>query len=150
MKIDWVAVYGFVKSPIGAIGFIGSDAVAVAAFFDDRDGNKDGRVSMAERIASMALFNLEGRAVVEVLMQARVDPDIIGRDPSVQTMASKMYLNFARGLIAQGIYTAYFAPGVRMFGAKAAEIITTSTVKQFVIRKGFEKVVKEAFAAGLR
>ncbi|RYD38870.1 MAG: hypothetical protein EOP87_00495 [Verrucomicrobiaceae bacterium] len=138
------------KSPIGAIGFIGNDAVAVAAFFDDRDGNKDGKVSMGERIASMALFNLEGRAVVEVLMQARVEPDIVGRDQSVQTMASNTFLNFARGLISQGVYTAYFAPGVRMFGARAAELITTSMVKQFVIRKGFEKVVKEAFAAGLR
>ena len=72
------------------------------------------------------------------------------RDSSIQRIAMNLYLSFARGLIADGIYKAYFAPGIQMVGAQVAGLITSSMVKQFVIRKGFEAAVKEIVMAGLR
>jgi hypothetical protein len=147
--IEWIGITKFGSNPIGAVGFIGDNIVTIIAFYDDDDGNKDGKVSAGERIAGW-LMPTKGLAVVEVAMQARVDPDIMLRDGSIQRIAMNLYLSFARGLIADGIYKAYFAPGIQMVGAQVAGLITSSMVKQFVIRKGFEAAVKEIVMAGLR
>lgn len=144
--MDWVLITKFGSNPIGAIGFIGDDAVAIAAFYDDRDGNKDGKVSLLERFAAKISFaKLDGISLTEVAMQARVDPDVIERDPSFAQVATEIYLNFAKGLILDGIYTAYFARGVSMTGKGIAQLVTSSTVKGVVVRKGFESAVKDAF-----
>lgn len=144
--MDWVLITKFGNNPIGAIGFVGDDAVAIAAFYDDRDGNQDGKVSLLERFAAKISFaRLDGLSVTEVAMQARVDPDVLERDPSFAQVATQIYLNFARGLVLDGIYTAYFARGVSMTGKGIAQLVTSSTVKGFVVRKGFESVVKDAF-----
>ncbi|PGH58048.1 hypothetical protein CRT60_08825 [Azospirillum palustre] len=144
--MDWVLITKFGNNPIGAIGFVGDDAVAIAAFYDDRDGNQDGKVSLLERFAAkISIVRLDGLSVTEVAMQARVDPDVLERDPSFAQVASQIYLNFAKGLILDGIYAAYFARGVSMTGKGIAQLVTSSTVKGFVVRKGFEGVVKDAF-----
>lgn len=148
-KIDWIAVRKFKPEPIGAVGFIGNDIVAIVAFFDDADGNQDGTVSTGEWLASKLMFNLSGMAVTEVAMQARVQMDILMRDASIQQIATGMFLNFAKGLIAQGIYTAYFARGVSMVSGGVATRIGGGMVKQLVIRKGFDAAVKQAFLAGM-
>lgn len=146
---DWVLVTRFGKT-IGAVGFLGNDAVAVTAFYDDADGNKDGKVSIGEWVASkISPIGIRGSAVVEVAMAARTDFDILMRDAGFAQMAMQMWLNFARGLIADGIYTAYFARGVSMAGKGIAMTVTSGTIKQLVIRKGFEKAAKEAFDAGV-
>lgn len=148
-KIEWIAVRKFKPEPIGAIGFIGNNIVAVASFFDDADGNQDGTVSVGEWAASKLMFNLSGMAVTEVAMQARVQMDIVTRDASIQQIAAGMFSSFAAGLIAQGIYTAYFARGVSMISGGVATRIGGGMVKQLVIRKGFEAAVKQAFLAGM-
>lgn len=144
-KIEWVAVKKWKPEPIGAVGFIGSDLVAIVAFYDDADGNQDGKVSFGEWVASKALFDLEGKNVTEVAMQARVEPDIVLRDQSIDTIAKNMFVNFASGLAVQGVYKVYFSRGVGMVGSAVAKRITTDMVKQIVIRKGFEAAVKKAF-----
>lgn len=143
--IEWVAVKKFKPEPIGAIGFIGNDAVAIIAFYEDADANKDGKVQFSEWVGSKILFNLKGMNVTEVAMQARVEPNIILRDGSFPQAAAKLFLNFASGLIAQGVYQVYFARGVSMAGTALATRITSNMVKQFVIRKGFEAAVKKSF-----
>ena len=148
-KVEWIAVRKFKPYPIGAIGFIGNNAVAIASFFDDADGNQDGKISAGEWIASKALFNLKGKNIAEVAMQAAVDPDILMRDASIRQISNKLFLSFASGLVMQGVYTAYFARGVGMAGSGVAKMITNSMVKQLVIRKGFEAAVKKAFTAAV-
>lgn len=99
-KFDWVLVRGHGNRDIGAIGFIGNDAVAIAAFYDDRDGNHDGKVSMTERVVSaISPLGLDGRAVTQVAMQARVDADIVMRNSSIGQMASRIFVDFAGNLI---------------------------------------------------
>lgn len=146
--MDWILIKGWNGKPSGAVGFIGNDAVMVIAFYDDRDGNADGEVSMGERIASaISPISIKNKAVTEVAMSARYNMDVLQRDASFQQMATKLYLNFARGLVLDGIYTVYFSRGVRMTGAGLAKRVTSDAIKGFVIRKGFEKAVKESFKA---
>jgi hypothetical protein len=149
-KIEWIAVRKFKPEPIGAVGFIGNNAVAIASFFDDADGDQDGTVSTGEWLASKLMFNLSGKALTEVAMQARVQMDILMRDTSIDQIAKGMFVNFAQGLVAQGIYTAYFARGVGLIGGGIASRIGGGMVKQLVIRKGFEAAVKTAFLASMQ
>ncbi|MBS0123557.1 hypothetical protein KB874_05370 [Aestuariicoccus sp. KMU-90] len=143
--MEWIEVTKFQRK-IGAIGFLEGKAVAVVAYYDDRDGNMDGKVSIGERIASfVSPISIEGSAVTEVAMSARFDMDVIERDASFGNMAVNMWLNFARGLVLDGIYAVYFSRGIKTVGKGVASTITKNAVKEFVIRKGFEKAVKEAF-----
>lgn len=145
-NIDWVLIKKWGPEPIGAIGFLGNEAVSIIAFYDDRDGNKDGRVSTGEWIASkLSPISMEGSAVVEVAMQARIEMEVLRRDPGFPNMAANLFLNFARGLVLDGIYAAYFARGVKMAGGGLAKTVTSGMVKEFVVKKGFEKTVREAF-----
>lgn len=147
-KIEWVIIDGNGDQAIGAVGFIGHQAVVVVAFYDDLDANKDGKVSLGERAAGMVL-GMEGRAVAEVAMAARLDLDVIQRDGSFPEMAANLFVNFARGLVAEGVYLAYFSRGVGNLANVIAGQMTSSTVKQFVIRKGMEKLVKAAYDASV-
>lgn len=147
-ELEWVSITKWGPDPIGAIGFIGNDAVAVIAFYDDKDGNQDGEISWGERIASFLLpISIEGKNVVEVAMQASVEMDILKRDASFAQVANQMFLKFASGLLMEGIYAVYFARGVKMAGKGVAKVITNGMVKELVVRKGFEAAVKEAFLA---
>ena len=145
MAVDWILVQGHSKT-IGAIGFVDGQALTVIAFFDDRDGNKDGNVSWGEWLASkVSPISIEGSAVVEVAMAAKFDPEVLSRDAGFAAMANSMFLNFATGLIKDGVYAAFFAPGVSMAGGGIAKMVTTGMVKEFVVKKGFEATVKKAF-----
>jgi len=148
--MDWVLIKKFGPEPIGAIGFLGDKAVAVIAFYDDKDANQDGKVSTGEWVvAKISPISIEGRNVAEVAMQARVEPDVILRDGEFPRIAAQIFLNFARGLLIDGVYAAYFARGVSMLGSGVAKTVTSGMVKEFVVRKGFEKAVREAFNAGV-
>lgn len=146
-SIDWVIISRFDR-PIGAIGFIGNQAAIVTAFYDDRDGNKDGEVSIGERVVSMiSPISIEGSAVVEVAMAARTDMDIVMRDAGFAQEAAQMFVHFAAGLVADGVYAAYFSRGIKMASAAVAKQIGGGMVREFVIRKGMEKAVKELYEA---
>lgn len=145
-NLEWVLIHKFGKDPIGAVGFLGNDAVTVVAFYDDRDGNQDGDVSLGEKVVSAVFpISLEGRSVTEVAMQARIEMDVLKRDASFAQMAAQLYLNFARGLVMDGIYAVYFSRGVKMTGKGLAKLVTSGMVKEMIVRKGFEKAVKAAF-----
>lgn len=153
-KVSWHVVSGLTANgtaPIGALGFIGNDVACVVSFFDDADGNKDGKVSWGERIAfKISPLSLKNKSVVEVAMQARYDIDVLSRDPSFHQMAMKMYLNFAQGLVVDGVYAVYFSRGIKAGAGALAVSLTSNKIKQFVIRKGFEKAVESAFKEAVK
>lgn len=149
-EMSWIVVEKFSKD-IGAIGFIGDSAVVVVAFYDDYDGNKDGKVSWGEWGAGkISPLKLKGSALVEVAMQGRADPDVIEKDPTFGNVAMNMFLNFARSLIADGIYAVYFSRAVKGLVSPASALITDNIVKQFAIRKGFEAAVKSAYDSAMK
>ena len=144
--IDWVVIKTHGNKEIGAIGFIDNKVAIIASFYDDRDGNEDGKVSIAERIIAAILpLSLSGSNIAKVAMQARVESDIILRDPSMYRIAMNIFLNFSRNLVAEGIYAVYFSRGISKVSSLAATSITSHFAMEYVIRKGMEKEVKNAY-----
>ena len=145
-KIDWYIVTGLANKKIGALGFIDNKVAIVAAFYDDRDGNEDGKVSWGEAIvAFLSPLGVKGREVTEVAMAARNDINVYERDPSFYQELARMFVNFASNLIKDGIYTVYFSQAVGAVAGQIAGAVTSNLVKQFVIRKGFEAAVKRIY-----
>jgi len=150
-QIDWLPVQERGRQPIGAIGFIANKAVMVIAFIDDGDANLDGRLTVNERLGSwFSPVSLKKRAVYLVAMQARVDLEIIERDGDFGRLAMQIFSTFATGLIKDAVFEAYFARPVAMAGRGVARRVSSKMVKRYVVRKGFEVAVREAFdtAAG--
>lgn len=147
-KFDWIVVQDYAGRDIGMIGFVGEDAVAIATFFDGRDANQDGKVSVAEWLVSTASFNtLKDRSVAAVAMAARHNSLVTSRDPSFDSYGKTVFTSFAAAMGMEAVWMAYFKPGVSALGRNVAQRITDSMIKQLVIRKGFEKVAREAFGA---
>lgn len=145
-NIDWIMINRLGKQ-IGAVGFIGDKAAVVAAFYDDYDANKDGKVGWGERIAGKLFpLKLHGLAIAEVAMQARYEPNVVERDLLFQSVAvNNFFLNFTKGLVSQGIYTVYFSQLVTSFAKPIAGRLANNIVAQFAIRKGMEGAVDKAY-----
>lgn len=144
--IDWRIVRGHGSKDIGAIGFIGNEAVVVAAFYDDRDGDKDGKVSLGEKFAAMVFpIRIDGMNIAQVARQAASDPDLVVRDPNLRTMANNLFMNFAKRAVTDGIYAVYFRPAVSGASGGVASALVRGKVKQFVVKKSAETAVKKAF-----
>lgn len=148
--IEWIVIESHGKA-IGAIGFIGHKASVVASFFDDEDGDIDGSVSVGEWLGSkLSPIGIEGMAVTMVAMAARYDLRVIERDASFPRAAAQMFLNFASGLVADGIYAAYFSRGVGTLSKRIVGHIASGAIKKYVIRKGMEKAVKAAYDTAVK
>ncbi|MCP4935870.1 MAG: hypothetical protein GY927_17090, partial [bacterium] len=93
-------------------------------------------------------IGLGGIGVTRVAMAGRLQMNILTRDSSFNNMATNLFANFAKGLVADGIYTVYFSRGVSGVAKSIAGRAANGLVKQFVIKKGMEKAVKEAYKAG--
>ncbi len=150
MAIEWIEVTRFNNKPIGAVGFIDGKAAIVTAYFKDYDGNKDGKVSWGEWAVGKAFpISLKGSAVTEVAMAGRVQMDILMKDESFPRMAVNLFTSFARGMVIDGIYAAYFARGVTMSATGVSKIVVSGTIKEFAVRKGMESAVHKAFNASM-
>ncbi|NDR56084.1 hypothetical protein [Aliiruegeria sabulilitoris] len=145
-KIDWVLVKDSPTTAFGAVGFLNNKVVTVVAFYEDRDGDMDGKVSWGEAIACfVSPVSVKGTAVNSVAQTAKYSSEILTRDPGFKQVADQMFVNFMSGLVLDGIYAVYFAPGISMAGGGIAKNVTSSMIKQLVIRKGFEATVKKIF-----
>jgi len=150
MALGWIIIEDFAKREIGAIGFIGNKAAVVASFYEDADGNMDGEVSTTEWIVSkISPIGIGGIGVTRVAMAARHEMDVVLRDPGFNQMAMNIFSSFASGLVADGVYAVYFSRGVSSVAKGIAGRAATGMVKQFAIKKGMEKAVKEAYKSGV-
>lgn len=144
MDIEWVVVKdSWTGKPIGAVGFMGDEIATMVAFFDDKDANEDGKVQIKEKVFSM--FTMKGRALAKVASHAYADPDILMRDPSIGQWRGSLLTKFARGLLVEGVYKAWFATGVSSASGAVAGTITQSAIKSFVIKKSLEKAVEQTY-----
>jgi hypothetical protein len=149
-QIEWAVVQKFQKN-IGAFGFIGDKVAIIAAFYDSKDANKDGKVSLSERIVSfISPIKFEKAALVEVVEQGRVDTDALIRDPNFATERAALLVNFANGMIVDGIYASYLKMPVGRAAGEIAGRIVTGAVAQFFIRKGMEATVKKIYDEAVR
>jgi hypothetical protein len=144
MALEWKLVYKpRTYKPIGAVGFNGDDIVVIAAFYEDKDWDDDGKVSLLERF--VPIFSGKGRAIAEVVTAAYSDPDIMIRDPSIRQWYGNAIVNFANGMIVEGIYKVYFSQAIGMAAGSVAGSITQNTVKSYLIKKGLETTVKQLY-----
>lgn len=149
-KITWVVIADAIDKtkPIGAVGFIGGKAAVVVSFYEDYDANRDGSVGWGEWLAAtLAPVDVTGRYSVEVAQIAKTNFEVLRRDGSFKTVAEKMLLNFAVGLVADGVYATYIARGVTFGASGLASKVTSSSIKHLMVRKGMEAAVKKAFRA---
>lgn len=142
--MDWVIVRQTrTRKPIGAIGFLDDKIAVVETFYEDKDWDHDSSVSVIERFGSV--FSLEGKALTEVLGGAVGDPDILMRDQTVRHLHGQAVVNFATGMITEGIYAAYFKLSVSKIATGAAAQLARGAAARFFIRKGMENAVKKAY-----
>ena len=143
--IDWYLVRDNRGKPLGALGFIDDEVAVIASFYDDRDANKDGNISIPEYAVSLVSpLGTKGMHVMEVAMAARFDMDVIERDPDFYQLAINMWLKFSRNLVIDGAYAAWMSAAVGQASGAIAKQITGNLVKQFVVKKGLESAVKYA------
>lgn len=154
--IDWVTIGSAYSSKnIGAIGFVDDTAVVAVSFFEDADWNQDGQINTAERLGSRmplvkTLFFRQGRAITEVLMAARGDMDVRLRDTTFNDVAVRGFTDFATSLVFDGLYVVYFSRSVKLGVSEVAKSVTDNVVKQYLVRKGMEKLVKRAYDGSLK
>ncbi|MEQ5786448.1 hypothetical protein J3454_00930 [Erythrobacter sp. NFXS35] len=147
--MEWKIVKNsWTKKPIGAVGFIGDEVAVLASFHEDKDFNEDGTVDLKEKFFSM--FSMRGRAAASVATHAYADPDILMRDPSFGAMRGRAVVNFATGLVAEGVYKVYFSRGVSAAAGAVAGQVTQNAVKSFIVKKSLAGAVKKAYEAGIR
>jgi hypothetical protein len=142
-EIEWVVIEGNTGREIGAVGFVRRKVVVIVAFYEDADANYDGEVGWFEWATA---WGVDKTKVTEVAMAARHDPKVLQRDPDfINGQAIEMFLDLAQGLVAEGLYKAYFSRGVAGLTKSLAGRITSDTVKQFVIRKGLETTIEKMY-----
>lgn len=144
-QVEWVEVRDGTQA-IGAVGFIGNEAVIIASYFEGADANRDGHVSVSEWLVSKnPFFGLERYNLTLVAQTAKYQESILMRDANFVNWANQMYLNFASQLVRDGIYATYFRMPVARGAGALASMLTRSKVKEFLIKKGVEAAVEKAF-----
>lgn len=150
-EIKWHVIRSSSGKEIGAVGFIGNKVAVVTAFYEDLDANQDGKVGWGEWLAAkFSPLSLDDKAVLEVALEARFDQEVLKRDPGFNEDAEQMFVQFAAGLVADGLYAAYFSRGVSALVTPIAGRITSNIVAKFVIRKGMEKAIKAGYDRAMK
>lgn len=145
-EIEWIVIRVGAGRPIGAVGVIEERVAVVASFYDGRDGNQDGKVGAVEFVVgAISPFRMDGKAIAEVALAAKYDVDVLKRDPSFSAEANRLWFGFTSGLIADGMYAAWFNRGVSKVAGAVAGSLGGNPIKQFAIRKGMESAVKAAY-----
>ena len=143
-KIRWELAW-IGRKPVGAAAIVDKKVVAVVAFYDDADANRDGKVSTGEWLVS-------GWGTGELVTVANIlatNPDLAEMDSEFFKNARQMFVRKAGGLVLEGIYAVYFSRGVGMGASSIAKVCTKNVIAQFALRKGTEKLAKEAFEAAV-
>lgn len=148
-QVEWVEVRDGTQA-IGAVGFLGNEAVIIASYFEGNDFNRDGSVSVGEwLLAKASPVGLERNNINLVAQTAKYQDSVLMRDAGFANWANQMFLDFARQMVRDGIYSAYFRIPVARGAGALASALTRSKVKEFVIKKGVESAVEQAFKAAV-
>ena len=141
--LDWVIIrYRSMK--IGAIGFVGNRAAVIASFFKPNDYNRDGEVSILERLTGLiGPINAEGLGVVEIVQAAKCHEGVYTRDETFELMANRMALHFFSQVVVEGAFSAWLYRSLRAVDASIPALAAGASVKQMIIRKGMKPVVKK-------
>lgn len=148
--MNWKLVkHSRLGKPIGALGYMDNKLTVICTFYDDRDWNYDGHVDWTER-AGFMLIGVEGKAAVDVLTQAKSDPDLFMADPGgINRAIGHAIAEFAGGMIRNAVYLAYMKVGVGRACGAVAGAMASGTATRFFIKKGMERAVKAMYDAAV-
>ena len=152
-EIEWKPVMKKGKL-IGAIGFIEGKIAVVVTFFDEKDANKDGSVSLGERFAAagggILTPALHVLALQEVI-NAYAASGYVDAEEKIEIMkeTKKNATKIGADLAMAALFKIYFGPGISLLGGGIARKVTSGMIKGFVVKKSFEKAVKRALKAGV-
>ncbi len=156
-QMQWITVYDNLSSkPIGAVGLLvqedGSQRVAViATYYDDYDANYDGSVSLKEKVVGKIFpISLKGKELAKVAMQARLETDVLEKDPTFPKEAASIFVKFGTSMALDAVYATYLKTSVGRAAGGIAGQIVTGGAKQFFIRKGMEAAIKKAYDMGFK
>ncbi|WP_157775748.1 hypothetical protein [Hartmannibacter diazotrophicus] len=128
---------------IGAVGFSGNKAVAIASFFDPRDGNYDGKVNLLECMAGhIPNLALEQRAIMQIAEFASINSEVISRDADFAMNANHLFVKYGMELTVNAIYSWYIDRNIKSIGATFTRNGKKSMIKCIAVRKGLEHIVK--------
>ena len=145
MQDRWFEIKGNTGKSIGAVGVRGSNVICVLAYFEDYDANQDGTVSFGERaVGTLSGLSgaLQGKALLEVVMQARFEPELMCDSDFVDSTFSTTYGRWARNAVANAVWAGYFKPVIGVAASRITAELGTGVVKSFAIKKGMEAVAK--------
>lgn len=143
--LEWILISDGIRE-IGAVGFAGRKTAVIATFYDHRDENFDGEVSIGERIGTwLSPFDLRNRNITEVAIAARHNFDVVTRDPGFPAAVARLHANFASGPIFGG-FAALFGADIATVAAPIPGRLPATLVKRFVVRKGMEHVLCTIYA----
>ena len=149
-EIDWMPVKNNANKVIGAVGFIGDEAVIIASLFDDRDLDQDGKVSFGEKVKSLIpLIGSDGAALAEVGKYAAHDMDLMMRDTQIRAFGYKQFTAYANNLIREGIYITYFQRPISIGSGTLASHVTTGVIKQIAVKQTAKAAVGKAMKSAL-
>lgn len=147
-QMDWFAIpypennKGKPPRDIGAMGVIGNKIATIACYYDDYDGNDDGTVSMAEWAFAFGAKNSQAARVARAaplnrLLVRRCSGDIL-------QVQRETFALFARDMMIDAAIKVYLMRGVGAAGGMVANKVTSSLVKNILIRKGMSSAVGQA------
>lgn len=149
INIEWPVVKDIkTLRPIGCLGYIDGTIVAVGAFYDGRDTNFDGKVSLRERLAIgsgstqtkiMPLFSVVSNAIASL----KLEDDAATLIQLQNILGMQVVL---APLMDLGFITAKAVASMTV-GAAIARRIPAGAVVQFLVRQAFGRQVDNYFKA---
>lgn len=133
---------------IGAMGLLNNKIAVIVTFFDDLDANHDGSVSNTEYIFGWGQRGIQAALVAKA---APLNKELLKRCPEdIMIVQKETFALFARELMLDAAFKVYFMRGVGAAGGVLANAITTSLVKNIVVRKAFSIAVGKIVGKGLK
>jgi len=152
---------------IGAVAFLGDDIAAVVSFYAEADFNKDGKVSLREKITGMFPISIKGTASAEVVSRAREHAELMidnyspvsrpGALPGAFSKAKKLrhlqgelLMKVGLNMALDGMFKAYLTAGLRRTGVAIGIHINAGMVKTILINTAIATATKEALDAAVK
>lgn len=134
---------------IGAAAFSGDSLIVVSSFYEDKDLDNSGKVELGEKVWT-GFFRQSNRALLECFTALKSDPDLWMKDPNaINSGWGQTFTRFGAGLIADGVYMAYFNQSVGKLAGITAAGLSANPIKSFVIKKGMEQAVKKSYQGAM-
>ena len=125
---------------VGCYGIRDNKVVFFAAFFEDGDTNRDGKVGLLERF--MATKNEEIMKVVRLAAIDNLSNQVNGQyDPEFVRKSKVLYAAMFTYMTYSAAASTLFGPLANKAGTKVSGVVLEKSVKSFFVRKAVSKAI---------